>query len=475
MTHELQHWINGSAQASSGSDRSSGTNPATGGPTVDLPRGTVDDVDSAVRSAQAASSGWRYVASLERGRTLAAIAAAIRSNADELREVEKADTGKPDALLDWEIENSATYFDYYAALVNLPVGDVIDTVPEEHAFTRREPFGVVAIVTPWNLPLNQAARACAPALAAGNSVVLKPAHTSSQSSVLLARLASAAGLPDGVLNVVVGSGSAIGDAIVSHPLVRKVAFTGSVGVGQRIGRLAAEKVIPLTLELGGKSANIVFGDADLEVAARESVRGFLTNAGQVCSAGTRLLVHSSVHDELVARVAELTRQHVRGENLGPMITRDQFDLVHQYLGTAEREGAVPVTGGEAANRAVSGPGFYVEPTVYDGVDNGMTIAREEVFGPVLSVITFEDEDEAVRLANDSDFGLVAAVWTADISRAFRVSRQLEAGQVFVNTWSTASVQTPFGGQKLSGYGREKGIEGLLSYTQLKSIIISYAH
>lgn len=473
MTETLRSWIDGGFVDSSGSHSRALPDPRTNDANATVPDGSHEDVDRAVAAAKAQRGPWRNISAEERAHALHRIADGIRANRKKLMTAERKDTGKLDALLEWEIENSAAYFDFYAAMVHLPVGDVLDTTADEHTFTRREPFGVVGIITPWNLPLNQAARACAPALAAGNTVVLKPAQNSSRTSLLLAEIAVDAGLPAGVLNVLLGSGQQVGSPLVSHRDVAKVAFTGSVPVGQEIGRIAAEKIIPLTLELGGKSANIVFADADLDFAASEAVRAFTTNGGQVCSSGTRLLVDSSIHDEFVAKVSEIASEQKTGESFGPMITRAQYEQVHRYMEIAEKEGAIPVVGGSTVYPPATDSGFYVGPTIYAGVDNSMRIAREEVFGPVLAVIPFADENEAVTIANDSDFGLAAGVWTSDIARALRVSSRLEAGQVFVNTWSTASVITPFGGYKQSGYGREKGIEGLLSYTQLKTIVIKY--
>ena len=468
----LTHWIDGRAVAAATSRP--GENPATGGVGVETGLGSAADVDRAVRAAAAAAPGWRRFASMERGRLLSAVADRLRADVDRLAELESADTGKPLALSAAEIRGSADYFEFYAGLVNLPAGDVLDIQPDLHVYTRREPFGVVGVITPWNLPINQAARACAPALAAGNTVVAKPAESTSQTTLELARIATEVGLPDGVFNVVLGRGSEVGTAMVEHPLVRKVAFTGSVQVGQEIGRIAADRVLPLTLELGGKSANIVFADADLAFAAKEAVRAFVTNAGQVCSSGTRLLVERSVHDRFVEEVARVAAAVRPGEDLGPMITRDQYETVQRYFEVAVAEGATAITGGRTATVPGHEGGYYVEPTVYTGVSNDMTVAREEVFGPVLAVIPFDTEEEAIAIANDSDFGLVGGVFTADISRAFRVAESLEAGQVYVNSWSTQSVQMPFGGHKLSGYGREKGIEALLHYSHVKSISVRLA-
>lgn len=473
MTTRLDHWIGGSSTEPLPRRYRLGTNPATGSATVDAALGTVEDVAGAVRAAEAALPRWRSLASVERGRTLHAIAEVIRANADEFTDLEVEDTGKPRATAAAEVENSAAYFEFYAGLVNLPVGDVLDVARDQHIFTRREPYGVVGVITPWNVPLNQAARAVAPALATGNVVVIKPAEVSPQTTVRLAELAEAVGLPAGVMNVVLGAGSVVGAAIVEHPGVRKVAFTGSVATGRTIGRVAADRIIPLSLELGGKSANIVFADSDLNFAASETVRAFSTNAGQVCSAGTRLLVERSVHDDFVARVAERASRLREGVDIGPIITRSQFDDVQGYFEVAAREGAHLVIGGSVSDDPELASGFYVKPTIYSGVRNDSRLAREEIFGPVLVTVPFDSEEEAIALANDSDFGLIAGVFTRDIGRALRVSDALEAGQVFVNTWSTGAVQTPFGGYKNSGYGREKGIEAMLHYTHLKTVVVKY--
>ena len=463
------HWIGG-REVAGGSSRPS-VDPTDGSTAAMVASGTADDVDAAVAAASAAAPGWRWTASLDRGRLLHEVARRLRERAGEFAALESRDTGKPQKLALAEVETSAQYFEFYAGLTQLPQGDLLDVAPDQHVYTIREPYGVIGIITPWNLPLVQAARAVAPALAAGNTVVTKPAEVSSSSTVALARLCSEVGFPPGVLNVVTGSGGVVGTAIVEHPRVRKVAFTGSVPTGRTIGRIAADRILPLTLELGGKSANIVFADADLDAAVAGAVAGFTVNAGQMCSSGTRLLVHRSVHDEVVARVTEATERIRPGTDLGPIITEDQYGAVRSYFEVAAQEGAVTATGGGVPDDDALAGGFYVQPTVYTGVDNAMRIAREEIFGPVLVVIPFDTDDEAVAIANDSEYGLIAAVWTADISRAVTVSERIEVGQVFVNTWSTNQVATPFGGWKNSGYGREKGIESLHHYTQVKCVTI----
>ncbi len=470
----LDHWIDGKSVPPSDKAYIENVDPSTGAPSIRVASGSSTDVDLAVAAAKRAAPGWRKFPSAERGRLMTALAQAIRANRDHLAALERADTGKPLAGALGEIEGSAQYFEFYGGLVYLPVGDVLDVAPDQHVYTRREPYGVVGIITPWNLPMNQCARALAPALVAGNMVVAKPSEITSRTTIELARLATQVGFPAGVVNIVLGTGAIVGTAIVSHPDVRKVAFTGSVDVGKAIGHIAADRIIPLTLELGGKSANIVFEDADLETAATDAVRGFTLNAGQVCSAGTRLLVQKSIYGKFTEAVAKATKSIVPGDTLGPLITHAQFDRVQEYFDVARNDGARAMTGGKVAKVQGKEGGFYVEPTLYADVDNSMRIAREEVFGPVLVAIPFDTEEDAIRIANDSPYGLIGTVWSKDISRALRVADQIEAGQVFINVWNTMSVQTPFGGHKLSGYGREKGIEAINHYSHLKTVTVKIA-
>jgi len=460
------HWIGGAEHAPDSGDRIVSTSPWTGSAVAEIAAGNDTDVAAAVASASAAFSAWRALKPGARGRVMTDIADGIRAERELLADLEGAEAGKPHAQSLREVDAAASYFDFYAGLSNIPSGEVIDLGPGMHGYTTHEPYGVIGVITPWNAPLNQAARAVAPALLAGNVAVVKPSEFTSATTLELARIAVAAGLPAGVLNVVTGTGPGAGQPLVEHSDVRKVAFTGSLRAGREIGRVAADRVLPLTLELGGKSANIVFADADLCAAAAGSVRAFTANAGQVCSAGTRLLVADEIHDKFVELLLERVKSIQPGESYGQMTTEDQFLKVQSYFDVAREDGATLAAGG-----AATGEGWLVQPTVYTEVTNSMSIAREEIFGPVLAVLRFSTEDDAIAIANDSEFGLAAGIWTSDVARAHRVAAQLEAGQVYVNEWLTGLVEGPFGGMKNSGYGREKGMEALRHYTQTKFVAV----
>lgn len=442
----------------------------------DVANSGAKDVDDAVAAATEASPAWRDMRPSERGRILVEIARVLRERGRYIVEIESTETGKPGREMDQLLDLVAQYFEFYGGIVNVMDGDIINVGPNYHVYTRRDPFGVIGVILPWNAPLHQAARAIAPALATGNTVVAKPSEHTSGSLVAFAKMAvEQAGLPPGVLNVIVGKGSVIGPALASNLDVRKISFTGGLKAGQELGRIAAERILPLTLELGGKSANIVFDDADLDAAAKGATTAFTWNSGQWCAAGTRLLVQENIHDrfveKLVENVSKLRLGPDHDASNGPITTPAQFEKIKSFFDIAERDGLKPAIGGRAATGGELGDGSYIEPTVYTGVTNDMEIAREEIFGPVVSVIPFKDEADAIRIANNSELGLAAGIWSRDIGRVHRVAGRLEAGRIVVNEYGGGFVQTPCGGFKFSGYGREQGIDALADYTQLKSVII----
>ncbi len=448
------------------------TDPATGERIASVAEGTAADVDRAVGVAREAFEEWRNVLPAERGRTLQRVAERIRDRSDELAELECRDQGKPVSQARGDVETAARYFEYYAGAADKLEGKSVPLGKDAVDFTERVPYGVSGQITPWNFPFSLAARGIAPALAAGNAVVVKPAPTTPLSTLELAEICRDVGVSDGAINVVTG-GTEPGVALSSHEGVDALTFTGSVPTGRAVMESAAETITPVTLELGGKNPAIVFQDADLEQAVYWVTNGILYNAGQVCSAADRALVHESVYDEFVDRIVESFESYgiasgLEDPDIGPLNHEEHFEKVLEYVGIGENEGATLETGGHAPDR----PGYFVAPTVFSDVRNDMRIAQEEIFGPVLSVIPFSDREEAIELANDVEYGLTGGVFSSDLTQALTVARRIDAGSISVNEWFGGGVETPFGGMKNSGIGREKSLEGLDSYLQTKNISVN---
>jgi betaine-aldehyde dehydrogenase len=454
--------------------------PATGTTIATAPLGGRTDVDRAVEVAHAAfdeRKGWANWAAGKRGRSLAKLADLLKKNSEELAWLESRNGGKPITSARGEIIGASLVFDYYAGAANKVYGQTIPVSKPGIDMTLREPIGVVGLIVPWNFPLLMAAWKVAPALAAGNTAILKPASYTPLTAIRLGELALEAGIPAGVLNVVTGPGGTVGASIAAHPGIGKVAFTGETTTGQEIMRLASGNVKKISLELGGKSPNIVFADADLERFAKESPYSVFDNCGQDCCARSRILVERSVHERVVELFAEATRNVKVGDpaddatEVGPLVSAKQRDRVKDYIEVGLGEGATLVVGGAAPDDPTLAAGAYLLPTVFDGVSNEMRIAREEIFGPVVSVIPFDSEDEALRLANATPYGLSGSIWSRDIGKAMRAAKALQSGVISINSNSSVHTEAPFGGYKMSGIGRELGMAALDLYTETKNVFI----
>ncbi|MFA4840553.1 MAG: aldehyde dehydrogenase [Agrococcus sp.] len=479
MTDRYGHFIDGGWREPANGAYFASTNPATLEILYEAARGDASDVDAAVTAAARAfdAPSWRGLTATQRGKLLRRLGDLVGEHADELARLESLDNGKLLREMRGQLASLPEYLYYYGGLADKIQGSQIPTTNLQILnYTQREPLGVVGAITPWNSPLTLTTSKLAPALAAGNTVVIKPSEYTSRTLLRFAELASEAGFPDGVVNVVSGFGVEAGAALVEHRKLAKISFTGSTRTGSAIAASAAARFIGCTLELGGKSPNIVFDDANVGNAAMGVIAGIYAAGGQTCIAGSRVFAHRAVYDELLELVSQRARSIVIGDpladatELGPLAFGDQLEKVQSYVGIGVDEGATLYAGG--GRPAVDLPGYYFEPTVLTDVNNDMRVVREEIFGPVAAIMPFDDEDEVVRLANDTEFGLAAGVWTQNLARAHRMSRRLDAGTIWVNTYRAMSPMSPRQGFKSSGVGVEHGIESMYEYTRLKSVWIN---
>ncbi len=453
-------------------------NPATGETFAEVAEADKADIDKAVNAARRAFEGnWSKLSARDRGRMLYKLSQLIEQHAKELAELETADNGKPiKESLYVDLPQVAENFEYFAGWTTKIEGETIPVPGKMFNYTLREPVGVCGQIIPWNFPLLMAAWKLAPALAAGNTVVLKPAEQTPVTAMELGQLIQDAGIPDGVVNIVPGFGETAGAALAAHPGIDKIAFTGSTEVGKLIAKAAADNLTKVSLELGGKAPNIVFADADLEQAVNGAMMSIFFNQGQVCCAGSRLFVEERVKEEFLDKLKERAQRVTVGDpmdkatQMGPQVSREQLDRIKSYMDIGREEGATVFAGGESPKlEGAFQNGYFFQPTIFSEVNNKMRVAQEEIFGPVVSVIPFKDEDELIKQANDTIFGLSAGIWTRDIVRAHRFAKEIKAGVVWINTFNMFNAASPFGGYKQSGYGREMGKHALELYTQVKSV------
>jgi aldehyde dehydrogenase (NAD+) len=453
-------------------------NPASEEVIATVAEGNEADVDRAVAAARRAFEGpWRTMRAAERGHILFRLVDLMNRHADEIAALESLDAGKPIAgVLRQDLPAAIDTLTYYAGWADKLTGEVVPVRDDALTYTMREPVGVVAVIVPWNFPLMIGMWKLAPALACGCTVVMKPAELTSLSALRIGELALEAGLPPGVLNIVTGPGRVVGDALVNHPDVDKVTFTGSPGVGRGILRGAAGNFKRVSLELGGKSANVIFDDADIEAATKAAASGIFFNVGQVCSAGSRVLAHEKVYDEVVARLTQRARSLRIGDpadratTLGPVISAKQMKSILDYVDIGQQEGALLVTGGERVGKR----GYFISPAVFANVEHEMRISQEEIFGPVVSVIKFRDEADALRIANGTAYSLAAGVWSRDMGRVQRFAKKVNAGTVWLNTYGYTDVRLPWGGSRDSGFGREHGSAAIENFTEPKAVWMNLA-